>query len=173
MPALHARGIGKRFGPVIALDGVDLELRAGEVTALMGENGAGKSTLLKILTGDYQPDERQLLMDGREVTFADPSDSRAAGLRVIAQEPEIVPHVSVAENIYVGAISKAGLFFDQRGLEKRAAERPRPVRIRPGDFRENPRQGSLARPTADRRDHARRHRRTPGHLLRRTHLLAR
>lgn len=121
MVALRARGIGKRFGPVVALDGVDLELRAGEVTALMGENGAGKSTLLKILTGDYQPDTGQLSLGGRDVAFTDPSDSRAAGLRVIAQEPEIVPHVSVAENIYVGAIGKQGFFFDQRGLEQRAA----------------------------------------------------
>ena len=122
MLALHARGIIKRFGPVTALDGVNLELRAGEVTALMGENGAGKSTLLKILTGDYQPDQGQLSMNGQDVNFSDPSVSRVAGLRVIAQEPEIVPHVSVAENIYVGAISKSGLFFDQKGLEKRALE---------------------------------------------------
>ena len=122
MVALRASGIGKRFGAVIALDGVDLELRAGEVTAIMGENGAGKSTLLKILEGDYQPDSGQLSLGGRDVSFTDPSQSRAAGLRVIAQEPEIVPHVTVAENIYVGGISKQGFFFDQRGLEKRAAD---------------------------------------------------
>jgi ABC-type sugar transport system ATPase subunit len=102
--ALRATGIAKSFGPVRALRGVDLELRAGEVTALMGENGAGKSTLLKILTGDYRPDEGELVIDGRPVHFTDPADARAAGLRVIAQEPEIIPWVSVAENIYVGAL---------------------------------------------------------------------
>ena len=119
--AFSAIGIGKQFGPIIALNGVDLELRAGEVTALMGENGAGKSTLLKILTGDYHPDSGELMMDGKPVAFTDPAHSRQAGLRVISQEPEIVPHVSVAENIYVGVIAREGFFFDRRGLEKKAA----------------------------------------------------
>jgi ABC-type sugar transport system ATPase subunit len=118
---LRASQIGKHFGPIVALTGVDLELRTGEVTAIMGENGAGKSTLLKILTGDYLPDSGELSLGGDVTHFTEPSQSRAAGLRVIAQEPEIVPHVSVAENIYVGAISAQGLRFDRRKLEKRAA----------------------------------------------------
>ena len=100
--ALRASGVAKHFGPVRALRGVDLELRAGEVTALMGENGAGKSTLLKILNGDYRPDGGELTIDGERVEFSDPADARAAGLRVIAQEPEIIAAVSVAENIFVG-----------------------------------------------------------------------
>ncbi|UKA63146.1 sugar ABC transporter ATP-binding protein [Arthrobacter sp. FW306-04-A] len=119
---LHAEGIAKSFGPVKALQGVDLKLRAGEVTAIMGENGAGKSTLLKILTGDYQPDTGRLILDGNPVTFTDPAHSRQAGIRVIAQEPEIVPHVSVAENIYIGAIANRGLHFNVRDLERTAAE---------------------------------------------------
>ena len=113
---LHARGIGKTFGPVRALHDVELELRAGEVTAIMGENGAGKSTLLKIIGGDYHPDSGSLELDGEEVHFTDPSQSRAAGLRVIAQEPEILAHVSVAENIYVGALGRDGLLFNRRAL---------------------------------------------------------
>ena len=117
---LAARGIGKTFGPVRALHDVDLELRAGEVTAIMGENGAGKSTLLKILTGDYQPDSGTLELRGEAITFTDPRDSRKAGLRVIAQEPEILQHVSVAENIYVGAISREGFFFNKRSVYDRA-----------------------------------------------------
>ncbi|WP_116410192.1 sugar ABC transporter ATP-binding protein [Subtercola boreus] len=118
---LSARQIGKHFGPIVALTGVDLELRAGEVTAIMGENGAGKSTLLKILTGDYQPDSGELRLGGEVMNFTDPAQSRAVGLRVIAQEPEIVPHVSVAENIYVGAIGHQGLLFNRAKLERQAA----------------------------------------------------
>jgi L-arabinose transport system ATP-binding protein len=118
--ALRAHGITKSFGPVRALRGVDLELRSGQVTALMGENGAGKSTLLKILNGDYQPDDGELTMSGEVVTFAGPADARDAGLRVIAQEPEIVPWVSVAENIYIGALGALG--FRRAELERRATE---------------------------------------------------
>jgi ABC-type sugar transport system ATPase subunit len=106
--AFAARGITKSFGPVRALRGVELELRRGEVTALMGENGAGKSTLLKIITGDYQPDGGVLELDGAPVVFAGPGVSRASGVRVIAQEPEIVPHVSVAENIFIGSSATSG-----------------------------------------------------------------
>ncbi|UNK70332.1 sugar ABC transporter ATP-binding protein [Microbacterium sp. H1-D42] len=118
--ALSASGITKNFGPVRALRGVELTLHAGEVTALMGENGAGKSTLLKILNGDYRPDEGELAIDGEPVHFSDPADSHSAGLRVIAQEPEIVPWVSVAENIYVGALG--ALPYKRRELLARAEE---------------------------------------------------
>jgi len=117
---LAARGISKSFGVVKAVRSVDLELRAGEVTAIMGENGAGKSTLLKILTGDYLPDEGVLELAGTEVHFTDPRQSRVAGLRVIAQEPEILQHVSVAENIYIGALSREGLLFNKRSTYARA-----------------------------------------------------
>jgi len=117
---LAAREIGKNFGAVRALHGVDLQLRAGEVTAIMGENGAGKSTLLKILNGDYQPDAGTLHLDGAEVHFTDPRHSRLAGLRVIAQEPEVIQHVSVAENIYVGALGRQGLLFKRGALYEKA-----------------------------------------------------
>ena len=117
---LRAADIDKSFGPVRALQGVRLELRAGEVTALMGENGAGKSTLLKILTGDLQPDAGTLTLNGVEVRFTDPRQSRLAGLRVIAQEPEVLLHVSVAENIFVGALGRDGLFFNRAALLARA-----------------------------------------------------
>ncbi|MEC5186053.1 ABC-type sugar transport system ATPase subunit [Cryobacterium sp. MP_3.1] len=119
---LSATGIEKSFGPVRALQGVQLELRAGEVTALMGENGAGKSTLLKILTGDLQPDAGTLTLAGTEVRFTDPRQSRLAGLRVIAQEPEVLLHVSVAENIYVGALGRQGLIFNRAALFARAED---------------------------------------------------
>ena len=117
---LRATGVTKSFGVVRALRGVELELRAGEVTALMGENGAGKSTLLKILNGDYRPDDGELRIEGEPVHFTEPADARAAGLRVIAQEPEIIPWVSVAENIYVGALG--GLAYRRSDLLARARE---------------------------------------------------
>ncbi|ARJ04028.1 ABC transporter [Cnuibacter physcomitrellae] len=118
--ALRASGITKSFGPVRALRGVDLELRAGEVTALMGENGAGKSTLLKILNGDYRADGGELLIDGQPVSFSDPADARAAGLRVIAQEPEIIGAVSVAENVFVGDLGRFA--YNRRALLKRTRD---------------------------------------------------
>jgi ABC-type sugar transport system ATPase subunit len=117
---LRARGIDKRFAGVRALAGVDLDLPAGRVTALVGENGAGKSTLLKILTGDYQPDAGTLEVAGEHVSFASPSESRAAGIRVIAQESEIVPFVSVAENIYLGALPGARGVVSQHRLQDQA-----------------------------------------------------
>ena len=118
--ALRATGIAKSYGLVRALRGVELELRAGEVTALMGENGAGKSTLLKILNGDFKPDEGVLLIDGEPAVFSDPTDARAAGLRVIPQEPEIVMAVSVAENIFIGALGKIG--YSRRKLLQRTRD---------------------------------------------------
>ncbi|MBP0455888.1 sugar ABC transporter ATP-binding protein, partial [Kitasatospora sp. RG8] len=112
--------VTKRFGAVQALSGVSLDFPAGQVTALMGENGAGKSTLLKILTGDHQPTEGGILTDGRPVSFGSPAEARAAGIRIIPQEPEIIPHVSVAENVYAGALPRtAGRRLDRAGLRRR------------------------------------------------------
>lgn len=115
-PRLRAEQISKFFGPVHALTDVSLDVRAGEVLALMGENGAGKSTLLRVLSGDHQPDRGRLLLDGTPVTLHSPNEAHRAGLRVIQQEPEIVPHVSVAENIYLGALPRRGRLLDKRAL---------------------------------------------------------
>jgi L-arabinose transport system ATP-binding protein len=121
-PRLRAEGISKAFAGVQALTDVSLDIRAGEVLALMGENGAGKSTLLRILTGEHAPSAGRLLVDGREVSFATPGDAQRAGLRVIQQEPEIVPHVSVAENVYLGRLPRRGRLFDRRALNRRIRE---------------------------------------------------
>ncbi|MFE6066405.1 sugar ABC transporter ATP-binding protein [Streptomyces sp. NPDC056525] len=119
-PVLAVDGIVKRFGSVQALGGVTLDFPAGRVTALMGENGAGKSTLLRILTGDHAPDEGRVLVEGRAVTFDSPAAARAAGVRVIPQEPEIIPHVTVAENVWAGALPRRrGRFLDRRELVRR------------------------------------------------------
>ncbi|SDT03229.1 monosaccharide ABC transporter ATP-binding protein, CUT2 family [Streptomyces sp. TLI_053] len=112
--------VTKTFGAVRALGGVTLDFPRGAVTALMGENGAGKSTLLKILTGDHQPTEGRVLLDGRPVDLRSPAQARALGIRIVPQEPEIVPHVSVAENVYAGALPTGrGRRLDRAELRRR------------------------------------------------------
>ena len=100
--SLEFRHITKYFPGVKALDDVSFVARSGEVLAFLGENGAGKSTLLKTLNGDYQPDEGQYLIDGAEAHFKNPHEAIEAGISVIYQERQILPALSVAENIYLG-----------------------------------------------------------------------
>jgi ribose transport system ATP-binding protein len=97
------RGIRKTFPGVVALDGVDLTLHAGEVHMLLGENGAGKSTLMKILSGAYRKDAGTIRLNGHEAEIDSPRDALASGIRLIYQELNLVPHLSVAENIFLGA----------------------------------------------------------------------
>ena len=99
---LEMRQIDKRFPGVHALDHVDFKVRQGEIHALMGENGAGKSTLIKVLTGLYTKDGGRILFDGREVSFNSPLDSQKAGISTIYQEINLIPYMSVAENIFLG-----------------------------------------------------------------------
>jgi len=101
---LRAEGISKRFGGVIALREVSFDLRRGEVHALLGENGAGKSTLMKILAGMVRPDAGGIVLDGRPVSLASPLAARQAGVMLVHQELSLVPQVSVAENIFLGAL---------------------------------------------------------------------
>jgi ABC-type sugar transport system ATPase subunit len=101
-PLISMRGTTKRFPGVLALDGVDFEVRAGEVMALVGENGAGKSTLLKILAGAYSTDMGEVRVDGEVVSIETPKASQQHGIAVIHQELNLAEHLSVAENIFVG-----------------------------------------------------------------------
>jgi ABC-type sugar transport system ATPase subunit len=122
-PLLRIDGLSKSFDVVRALTDVGFALNSGEVLALMGENGAGKSTLLKILAGDYRADAGTIAIDGQPVHFSSPRDARAAGIRVISQEPEIVPGVSVAENLFLGDLPRRGFgFVHGRDLLARARE---------------------------------------------------
>jgi ABC-type uncharacterized transport system ATPase subunit len=101
-PALELRGITKRFGPVVANDGIDFDLRPGEVHALLGENGAGKSTLMSILYGLYHPDEGEILVDGKPVAVDSPSKAIGLGIGMVHQHFMLVPVMTVTENIVLG-----------------------------------------------------------------------
>ena len=118
---LVMEGVSKHFAGVQALREVGLTARAGEVLALMGENGAGKSTLLKIMSGAYAPDAGRIQIDGKPVTIAAPADAHCLGVRVVAQEPEIIPYVSVAENVYTGVLPRRGRLFDRAALRAKVA----------------------------------------------------
>src|SRR3712207_6396233 len=101
-PILEMSGIGKTFGGVTALTGVDFALREGEVHGLVGENGAGKSTLMKIIAGVHADYEGEMRLDGRPVRFRSARDALAAGIGMVHQELSIVPGLSVAENVFLG-----------------------------------------------------------------------
>ena len=119
---LEIHNISKAFPNVQALTDVSLDIRPGEILAFMGENGAGKSTLLKIINGDYQPDIGTLTINGRPLSFDNPSQAHKAGIRVIYQEPEIVPGIDVAENIWVGELPKRLGLLDRRRLNKQVQQ---------------------------------------------------
>ncbi|MDN4639972.1 sugar ABC transporter ATP-binding protein [Agreia sp. PsM10] len=120
-PALSLTGASKTFGPVVALADGTIDLRAGEIHALVGENGAGKSTLVKILAGVHAPDGGDFVVGGEHVAFKTPADSKAAGVSVIYQEPTLFPDLTVAENIFIGRQprNRAGLI--NRGEMRRMA----------------------------------------------------
>src|SRR6476659_4816403 len=96
------RGISKRFPGVVALDDVDFELRRGEVHILLGENGAGKSTLMKILSGAYQKSDGQIVLDGAEVEIKNPKHAQTLGISTIYQEFNLISHLPIGENIFLG-----------------------------------------------------------------------
>ena len=101
-PVVSLRDAAKAYGPIQALHGVTLELRAGEVMCLAGENGAGKSTLIKILTGAIRRDDGEYLIDGQEVGNPSPAEVREAGIGVVYQELSLLPDLSVGENLLMG-----------------------------------------------------------------------
>src|SRR5688500_20221632 len=108
-PVLEMRGISKRYPGVVANDGIDLDVRPGEIHALLGENGAGKSTLMNILYGLAEPDEGEILMDGEPITIHSPSDALDRGISMGQQPFMLVPGLSVAENSTLGRESVANL----------------------------------------------------------------
>src|SRR5262245_33858295 len=99
---LRMVGVHKRFGPTIALSGVDLEVASGQVLGLVGENGAGKSTLMKVISGAHLPDQGQMWLEGKPFAPRNPLDARRAGVAMIYQELSLARHLSVMENILLG-----------------------------------------------------------------------
>lgn len=122
-PLLRLKNVSKCFPGVKALSGVSLDVRAGEVHALLGENGAGKSTLMKILAGIYQPDEGEVILEEKLVHMSSPLEARDHGVLLIHQELSLVPDMTVAENVFLGNIPRfANMFVNNRHLNKRCEE---------------------------------------------------
>ena len=116
------KGIGKRFPGVVALAGVDLEVYPGEVVALIGENGAGKSTLMKILGGVYQPDEGEILIEGRLTRIGSVTDANALRIGFIHQELNVLENLDVAGNIFLGREPRRGGLFSRIDRRKMYAD---------------------------------------------------
>lgn len=99
---LEARNVVKRYGHVTALDGVDFELRKGEILAVVGDNGAGKSSLIKALTGALRPDSGEILLDGQTVHFKGPLDARHRGIETVYQDLAVAPALDISSNLFLG-----------------------------------------------------------------------
>lgn len=128
-PILQGRGLIKTFGRVIGLDGVDIELYAGEVLAVIGDNGAGKSTLIKCLSGAYSLDGGELQLDGKPVTFKRPQDARDAGIETVYQTLAVIPALDIASNLYLareerrkGPLGSVLRMLDKGGMRDRASD---------------------------------------------------
>src|SRR5688572_14065351 len=121
-PLLQMTDIRKEFPGVVALNDVSFELLPGEVHAIIGENGAGKSTLIKIISGLHRPDSGQMLVSGEPVVFRSPADSIARRIKVVYQELDLVPDMSVAENVFLGGYLKTARgLVDWQALRERTA----------------------------------------------------
>ena len=99
---MQAKGLVKRYGHVVALDGADFQLRAGEILAVIGDNGAGKSSLIKALSGATIPDEGEILLDGKTIHFRSPIDARRAGIETVYQDLAVAAAMSISENLFLG-----------------------------------------------------------------------
>jgi ribose transport system ATP-binding protein len=129
-PLLEMRGITKRFPGVTALDGVDFELEKGEVHVILGENGAGKSTLIKMLSGAYHPDEGEILLDGQRVEISSAAVAQSKGISTIYQEFNLVPQLTVAENIFLGRQPRRFGIVDRSRMRDEAQELLERIKVR-------------------------------------------
>src|SRR5207249_7930570 len=135
-PILEARGLVKKYGQVVALNGADFELYPGEILAIIGDNGAGKSTLIKALSGALQPDEGEIELNGEPVHFRSPRDARRAGIETVYQDLAVAPALDIAANVFLGRETRLrGLLgdgfrlLDKRGMRREAARHFAELRI--------------------------------------------
>jgi fructose transport system ATP-binding protein len=132
----EAKGLIKRYGQVTALDGVDFELRAGEIMAVIGDNGAGKSSLIKALSGATVPDEGSILLDGKPVLFKSPIEARRAGIETVYQDLAVAPAMTIAENLFLGreltkwgALGKLLRVLDKKEMLTQAVSRMNDLKV--------------------------------------------
>ncbi len=133
---MQAKGLVKRYGQVTALDGVDFELRAGEILAVIGDNGAGKSSLIKALSGALVPDEGEIQMHGQRILMKSPIDARRQGIETVYQDLAVAPAMTIAENLFLGReLIKPGLLprmlrvIDKRRMLEEAIERMNDLKV--------------------------------------------
>jgi fructose transport system ATP-binding protein len=132
----EAKGLIKRYGQVVALDGVDFELRAGEIMAVIGDNGAGKSSLIKALSGATIPDEGSILLDGKHVLFKSPIEARRSGIETVYQDLAVAPAMTIAENLFLGreitkwgAVGRLLRILDKKEMLTQAVSRMNDLKV--------------------------------------------
>jgi len=129
-PILALRDIYKSFGPVEVLKGVDLEVRPGKVTALVGDNGAGKSTLVKCISGTYAIDSGEYHFEGKPVTVHSPRDASALGIEIVYQDLALCDNLDIVQNMFLGRERTSGLVLDESSMEQSAAETLKSLSVR-------------------------------------------
>ena len=126
---LELRGIGKSFGPVQALTGIDLDIPAGQVTALVGDNGAGKSTLIKTISGIWEPSAGHMAWQGRRVHFRSPRDATDTGIATVYQDLALCDNLDIVENMLLGHEARRHLLLDEVAMEKTAKQTLSDLRV--------------------------------------------
>jgi ABC-type sugar transport system ATPase subunit len=128
-PLLQLRGIGKSFGAVSALSGVDLEVPAGQVTALVGDNGAGKSTLIKTIAGIWEPSDGQIIWQGKHVNFRSPRDATEAGIATVYQDLALCDNLDIVQNMLLGHEVRKHYLLDEVAMEQTATQTLKDLRV--------------------------------------------
>jgi D-xylose transport system ATP-binding protein len=128
-PLLQLRDIGKNFGPVQALSGIDLDIPPGQVTALVGDNGAGKSTLIKTISGIWEPSHGQIIWDGKQAHFRSPRAATDAGIATVYQDLALCDNLDIVENMLLGHEVRRRLLLDEVTMEKTARQTLSDLRV--------------------------------------------